>query len=367
MRLAKKSKIAVLSGILLSLLACGPTVRVLTDRQQRILQAGNAWNRYSPADQALIRQGRFRIGLDELALYLSRGKPVLYWDTTIQGRSCRVILHDYWSSAVVTKRPAQADLAVYVCGGTIVAWRRIDPVLPCWRLHEVARRFTADLAYFRSLPLSRQWELVAGILQRGQTARDLRIAFGKPYNTGVQAREDGTNATEQVYLDSTGEAYGLHTTLVNGRLVAWRVPAERRLTPEAQARRLRAMEQRLMSRLKQMEARAIRRHNEEMTLLNRLQVQKTQMLRSLTRVSVGRGQYRGVLPNRPGTYHRRTLHSVSGGKTLTLNGKTFHDGPNGALGQPCGATQSDGSCPSGYTCYIMVGRRGVCVPSDQGN
>ena len=56
-------------------------------------KAGAAWSRYSPEDQALIRGGGFRVGLDELAVYVARGTPDVYWGTTLQGQRCRVMLY----------------------------------------------------------------------------------------------------------------------------------------------------------------------------------------------------------------------------------------------------------------------------------
>ncbi len=367
----KKRTLPALAALLFVGQGCFERTRMLTDRQQRILQAGNHWRRYSPQDQALIRQGRFRVGLDEYALYLARGTPVLYWDTTIQGQPCRVLLYDYWSSGKQTDRPKLADLAVYTCHSVIVAWRRVQPALPCWRLVEVGPRIDEHEDYFRTQNLRRQWEIVAGILRRGQTPMDLKIAFGAPYNTGVEAREDGTNAMTQVYLDNTGDAYGLYTTFVNGRLVAWRIPAERRLTPEAQARRLKAMEQRLMAQLKAMEARSIRRHQEQMALLRTLQANQETMMDTLSSVSAripaagdtgggtsGRGLPSGLrrVPQSLLRGNVRTtvnrVPSEPSYRMASLNGKHFFDRVGGAMGQEC---DIETGCPEGYYCYHLVG------------
>jgi hypothetical protein len=53
--------------------------------------------------------------------------------------------------------------------------------------------------------------------------------------------------------------------------------------------------------------------------------------------------------------------SSGGSNTLTINGCTYTDQPGGALGQPC----SSGGCPSSYTCDVVVGDRGQCVPEAQ--
>jgi hypothetical protein len=337
---------------------CERKVRLVTARSVRIQNAGANYNRYSAYDKKLIQRGSFRVGLDELALYLARGKPAFYWHTRVGKRWCRVLL--YGSKP---KEP-QADLAVYTCNGTIVHWTKISPELPCWRLRAVGGRIVGDLRYFQYRPLQTQWEIVAGILRRGLTTRDVAISFGKPYNSGVEAREDGTNATTQVFLDNAGEAYGLYMTFIQNRLAGWRIPAKRTLTPEAQAKRLQATERRLMAQLKKMEAQSARRHREQMKLLNNIQMSKNEMLGNLARKPIQAARRHMKLGGRrrrvKSTYRRRT---VRGRRKLTLNNCTFTDGPQGQLGRSC---KSNKACSSGYTCYAFMGSNsGVCVPTDQ--
>jgi len=51
----------------------------------------------------------------------------------------------------------------------------------------------------------------------------------------------------------------------------------------------------------------------------------------------------------------------SGNKTLTINGTTYTDGPNGALGVRC--TTDNNTCPGGYACHLVTSTSGMCVPS----
>src|SRR5262245_23946222 len=53
----------------------------------------------------------------------------------------------------------------------------------------------------------------------------------------------------------------------------------------------------------------------------------------------------------------------SGSSTLTINGRTYVDGPDGALGRPCSIENN--TCPSSYACQIVVGNSGSCVPKSQ--
>src|SRR5262245_50679666 len=52
----------------------------------RIALAGEAWKRYPAEDQALLRSGGFRVGIDELGVYIARGQPEIYWGTVLQGQ-----------------------------------------------------------------------------------------------------------------------------------------------------------------------------------------------------------------------------------------------------------------------------------------
>jgi hypothetical protein len=354
---------AMLVSLLAGAAGCERPVRLVDARTARIEDSGTRFNRYSERDKQLIRRGSFRVGLDEYALYLARGKPAFYWHTLAGNKWCRVLL--YGSNP---KEPV-ADMAVYTCGGTIVHWAKVEPALPCWRLTGVAPRITADLRYFQRRPLREQWGIVAGILRRGLAKRDVAIAFGKPYNSGVEAREDGTNATTQVFLDNTGEAYGLYLTFVQDRLVGWRIPARRMLTPEAQARRLKATEQRLMAQLKRMEARSIKRHRAQMRLLNELQTSQDDLFGQLAQRPMRAVRRHLGLPSSgtggPGVRYTNRRRQVSGSRKLTINGCTYEDSPTGNLGRPCSGQKP---CPGGYSCQAMTAgssTSGVCVPSDQ--
>ncbi|HEY3354212.1 MAG TPA: hypothetical protein VGQ83_13245 [Polyangia bacterium] len=337
-----------------------PPPDIVSPLQSRVQQAGAAWNRYSQHDRGLIESGSFRVGLDELAVYLARGQPAYHWQTWTGKQWCRALLYGAEDSCV--------NLVVYSCQGTIVHFAPVSPALPCWRLSRVAGRIAEQGSYFDRRPLSRQWEILAGILRRGQTGQDVNLAFGQPYNAGVEAREDGTDAQSRVYLDHTGEAYGLRITLVSGKVVGWRVPAERQLTPEAQAKRLQATEQRLMAQLKQMEQQSAKQHKEEMRLLNQLQEQGAAILdRVAVSASAAMGGQAEPAPGGGGGGDPyapvdRPARHVTGARTLTINGCTYRDGPAGHLGRSCSAKQP---CPSDYTCHVLAGTSGSCVPTGQ--
>ena len=349
---------------LVALTACYPSRRapiVLTPRE--------AFNRYPPADQELIRAGRFRVGLDELAVYLARGAPAFYWHTRLGGGpGCNALLYGS-SDAPTGEGDGQVDLVVYACGGSVVHLAAGSPALPCWRLANVAPRLVERSDYFDALPLGRQWELIAGVLRRGQTATDVYLAFGHPYNTGVEAREDGTNAASQVFLDSTGDSYGLYVTLVSDTVVGWRIPPDRTLTPEAQQRRLQALQQNLAVQLQALETRSIERHRQEMSLLNTLQAQGQQIIATQTSGFESATQQRSggaSGPSSGGSAVGGPPATVTGSNQLSVNGCTYTDSPGGALGRSCGHGQG---CPHSYACLVMgssASGSGVCVPQGQG-
>lgn len=345
-------QISLLCGALVLVAGSSRRVIKITERQNRI-RISKSFASYSHADQQLIRSGRVRVGLDEYGVWLALGEPSFYWNTWMGRRWCRVLLYGREGGADV-------NTAVYTCNSVVAYVTAIQPAIPCWRLTKVSKRAMAALRYFERRPLTRQWEIVTGLIRRKQTTQDLAIMLGKPYNTGVDAREDGTNATTQVYLDSTGEAYGLHVTLIQGLVVGWKIPAARQLTPEAQQRRLRATEKRLIAKMQEIEQRSIKRHREEMSLLSRVQSNQQRMMQSL----VTRARY-GIARRAAGRYAggRRTVRRgrsvVRGHKRLILNGCTYTDGPTGELGRRCG------SCGPGYVCLVMSGTSGVCVPKAQ--
>jgi hypothetical protein len=325
----------------------------------RIAAAGAAWDRYSPEDKALIKSGEFRVGLDELAAYIARGQPQISWKTRQPDVTCTVLLY------AMGPDPTVADTAVTSCFGAITKRTPIEPSLPCWRLAEVGPRIVEQQPYFEGLALDRQWKIVEGIIERGQTSSDIVIAFGKPYNTGTEAREDKTNATTMVFLDHAREAYGLHITLVDDRVVAWKIPAERLLTPEAQRRQALAASRQASAEAEQ---RAAAQHAEEM----RRQEEVQQKSNALLLAQAGAGILASQAPSGGGggggggTTYSSSTTSTSGGKKLTLNNCSYTDGPNGALGQSCGGGSP--GCPGGYVCSVMGGgSSGFCVPQSQSN
>jgi hypothetical protein len=322
----------------------------------RIKEAGDAWKRYSPEDQALIKKGDTRVGLDELAVYIARGKPEMYWHSLVQGKTCSVLLYSFGADAT------NADTAITACDGTVTRKAAIDPPLPCWRLAEVAPRMVEASAYFDQLELTSQWKIVQGILERGLTGKDVRIAFGKPYSTGSEAREDKTDATTLVFLDRAQEAYGLNITLVDDKVVAWKIPAERILTPEAQDKRAKLAAKQAVDEARAQDQAAAQKHAEEAKLRNEVQARSTQFLMD---VAASQAAQQGAAQASPPPMQiNSSTKSSSQEKTLTLNGCTYHEAGGGSLGQSC---QIGGAgCPKSYTCSIMgSGNSGMCVPAGQ--
>jgi hypothetical protein len=215
----------------------------------------------SQRDRDMLRSGSIRPGMPEVAAYLALGTPAFHWRTAINQRPCKVLLYSGGSRDDIGR-------AIYSCEGVIAHDASLAPELPCWRLSQVGPRILEKVDYFEGLDLDRQWELAAGILQRGHSRDDVYIGFGEPYNRGIEVREDGTRATTQVFLDHGRESYGLYVTLVDDAVAGWRVPPDRQLTPEAQKRRLAAMERRLIDKLREMDAAAERRHAETVGYFN---------------------------------------------------------------------------------------------------
>jgi hypothetical protein len=327
----------------------------------RIKEAGEAWKRYSPEDQALIKKGDTRVGLDELAVYVARGKPEMYWHSLVGGKTCSTLLYSFGSDAKV------ADTAITACEGTVTRKAAIDPPLPCWRLAEVAPRMVESSAYFDQLELPTQWKIVQGILERGLTAKDVRIAFGKPYNTGTEAREDHSDATTLVFLDRSGESYALNVTLVDEKVVAWKIPAERVLTPEAQQKHAQLAAKQAVDEARAQDQAAAAKHAEEARLRNEVQARSTQFLMDAAGQLAAQHQAQGGGGGGGGggspTQITSSTKQSSQEKTLTLNGCTYRESGGGALGQSCKI--GGPGCPASYTCNIMAGSSGVCVPSSQ--
>lgn len=359
--------IVIASVALLGLAACGhkkpnppAAASSASALDARIKEAGEAWKRYSPEDQALIKKGDTRVGLDELAVYVARGKPEMYWHSLVGGKTCAVLLYSFGTDAKVT------DTAVTACDGTVTRKAAIDPPLPCWRLAEIAPRMVESSAYFDQLELPTQWKIVQGILARGLTGKDVRIAFGKPHNTGSEAREDHTEATTFVFLDRAGEAYALNVTLVDDKVVGWKIPAERVLTPEAQQKHTQLAAKQAVEEARAAEQAAAAKHAEEARLRNEVQARSTQFLMDAAGQLAAQHQAQGGGGGGGGaspTQINSSTKSSSQEKTLTLNGCTYHESGGGALGQSCKI--GGPGCPASYTCNIMAGNSGMCVPSSQ--
>ena len=241
-----------------------PGLGTLDERQSRMYVEGDLTSDYAPEDLELIANGRARVGLDERAVYLANGIPAFYWNTQIADSRCRVLLYGILGEPNV-------DTAIYTCDNEVVHIGPVQPRLPCWRVEEVAPRAIEHARHFDAAQVEQQWDILYGLLRRGQSMEDVGISFGEPYRTGTEAREDGTNAANHVYLDNTGDAYATYLTFVDRILRGWRFPPDRQLTAEAEQRRLDAMERRMVDQMREMEQASIARHQAELAHLNNIQ------------------------------------------------------------------------------------------------
>jgi hypothetical protein len=350
----------------------------------RAIREGETFKSYTVEDQQLIRSGRARVGLDELALYLANGQPAFYWNTNIDETRCRILLYGVLGHEEV-------DTAVYTCNGNITHIGPVQPRLPCWRLEEVAPRAIERAQHFDAAQVDRQWEILHGLLQRGQSVDDVYIAFGEPYRTGSEAREDGTDALQHVYLDGSADAYALYLTFVDRSLRGWRFPPDRQLTPEAQQRRLDAMEQRMVDQMNEIERQSIARHQAEMQHLNVIQDNQAQIRTDIANartavidtVQAEGAATRGVVREEGAATREEVQVSqqqappespggggggASGGgpppvprgcQRLVFNGRRFSDRHGTPMNTRCGGEH--GACPAGYICLGTLNR---CMPED---
>jgi len=254
----------------------GGSTRTVTALELRAGVTGLRLVDLDPRARAAVEAGQIRPGATEAELFMSRGQPHLWWNTRIGQNRCRVFVHH-------SSDPNIADLAVTTCGGRVLGTNQIDPPLPCWRLADVGPRITAAATYFEQRPLDVQWQIVIGLLHRGQAEKDVVIAFGQPHDRGFDEREDGKRAEKLVFLDRSGDAYGLNVTLIDDKIVGWQMPAERVMTPEAQQRRLDAMEKRLTDRIADLERKAIQQHAETVKLFGEVMARQDEMLEKLMR------------------------------------------------------------------------------------
>ena len=267
----------ILLAPLLSACLIGGGSRTVTALELRAGVAGIRWGALDPRARAAIQAGQIWTGASEAELFMSRGQPHLWWNTRLtNNKACRVFVHH-------TGDPNIANLAVTTCDGRVIGTNQIEPPLPCWRLADVGPRITAAATYFEQRPLEVQWQIVIGLLHRGQAEKDVLIAFGEPHNRGFDEREDGKRAEKLVFLDRSNDAYGLNVTLIDDKIVGWQMPAERVLTPEAQQRRLEAMEKRLTERIAEVERKAIQQHAETVKLFSEVMERQEEMLANLTK------------------------------------------------------------------------------------
>jgi len=254
----------------------GGSERAVSGLEIRAAVVGLRLDNADPKLRSSLERGEVWVGASEAQLYVSRGSPRLWWNTAFGNTPCRVFVHS-------AADPSLAEFAVTTCNGFVVQTVPIKPALPCWRLAEVGPRIVKELAYFEGRPLEVQWQIVIGLLHRGQAEQDVIIAFGDPANRGFDEREDGKRAEQIVFLDHSGDAYGLNVTMIDNKVVAWKMPAERRLTPEAEQRKLEAVEKRLNERIAQLEQITVRQHQETVKLFGDVMSKQDQMMAELTK------------------------------------------------------------------------------------
>ncbi|HSD89439.1 MAG TPA: hypothetical protein VLB44_18040 [Kofleriaceae bacterium] len=275
MSAVRHASMATAACVLLSSCLIGGGTRTVTTLELRAAVAGISLGQLDGRVRSAVENGQIWPGATEAELYLSRGQPHLWWNTRLGQNACRVFVHH-------GADPSIADLAVTTCGGRVIGTNQIQPALPCWRLADVGPRIAAAASYFEERPLDVQWQIVVGLLHRGQAEQDVVIAFGEPHSRGFEEREDGKRAEKLVFLDRSGDAYGLSITLIENKVVGWQMPAERVLTPEAQQRHLAAMEKRLNERIAEVEQLAIRQHAETVRLFSDAMARQDEMLAKLT-------------------------------------------------------------------------------------
>lgn len=298
-----------------------PGLGVLDERTSRIYVEGDLSDAYSQEDQDLIANGRARPGLDERSVYLANGLPAFYWNTEIGDSRCRILLYGVLGEPNI-------DTAIYTCENEVIHIGPVQPRLPCWRVAEVAPRAIEAASHFDSAGVERQWDILYGLLQRGQSMEDVGISFGVPYRTGTEAREDGTDAANHVYLDNSGDAYATYLTFVGRELRGWRFPPDRRLTAEAEQRRLDALERRMVDQMREMERASIARHQAELAHLNTIQQNQEQIRADianartavLDHVSTEAGATRGTVRNQ-GARTRQTIAATPQHQPATPRGQ----------------------------------------------
>lgn len=318
-----------------------PGLGTLDERQSRMYVEGDLTNAYSQADLDLIANGRARVGLDERAVYLANGLPAFYWNTQIADSRCRVLLYGILGEPNV-------DTAIYTCDNEVVHIGPVQPRLPCWRVEEVAPRAIEHARHFDAAEVEQQWDILYGLLRRGQSMNDVEISFGTPYRTGTEAREDGTNAANHVYLDNTGDAYATYLTFVDRTLRGWRFPPDRRLTAEAEQRRLDALERRMVDQMREMEQASIARHQAELAHLNNIQQNQEEIRTDIANartavidhVSDESAATRGTVRNQ-GAQTRDAINAQNqgGGRPTAMGGRR----PS-AMGGGGGRSSGGGTC-----------------------
>lgn len=193
------------------------------DAEARANALGQMWARYSEADKQLMLSGWIRAGLDELGVYVARGRPELHFGTSFDGKTCHALLYG------VRPETTGVDLIVYTCDGIVQRADDVQPPLACDRVAAVAPRFVERAPQIATMTPDRQWLVLRGQIQRDMTPAELELAFGPPQRRGEESRPDGTRAVQLMWDAVDGKP--LLVTVVNDRVASWSVPA----APAAQA------------------------------------------------------------------------------------------------------------------------------------
>jgi hypothetical protein len=198
------------------------------DAAARAGAIGEAWNRYSEQDKELMKSGWIRAGLDELGVYVARGRPELHFGTNFDGKACHALLYG------VRPETQGIDLIVYTCDGVVQRADDVQPPLPCDRATDVGPRVAERAPQFAQLTPDRQWLALRGQVQKDMTPFELETAWGAPARRGEEGRPDGSRAVLLYWNSVAGQS--MLVTFVNDRVASWKTPAEGAAGPATEKR-----------------------------------------------------------------------------------------------------------------------------------
>lgn len=253
------------------------------------------------------------------------------WRAKVDGEPCVIVLDQ-------TDLNGPIDRASYVCNGRVKKFENLDTAIPLAGFAARAQRIIANQQQFTSLPWATQWDVLRGTIRQGQDEATLVMAWGPPYQTNAN-----NGQVAHTFVD--GDYFGATVTVRDNRITGWQYPAQKVLTPEAQARidAERRAAQAELARLEQ----------------ERLAAEEQARLAQQQRVAQMRAQWREQQQQQQQP-QRRVIRSntsrSSASRTLTINGRTYTGGEH--LGRSC-SLQSP--CPSGYACTMVTSSMGQCT------